>query len=52
MYPDEEDHLWVLGDVPDSIIKTMFKKIYLRELFTDANPFQYVRALDFIQYYD
>jgi len=51
-YPDEEDHLWVVGDLPENVIKTIFKKIYLRELFCEANPFQYVRALDTLQYYD
>jgi hypothetical protein len=52
IYPDEEDHLWVVGNLPDDIVRTIFKKIYMRELFTDANPFQYVQVLDTLQYYD
>ena len=42
----------MVGDLPERIIKRIFKKIYLRELFCDANPFQYVQALDTLQYYD
>ena len=52
IYPDEENHLWIVGDLPEHVIKTIFKKIYLRELFCEANPFQYIRALDTLQYYD
>lgn len=52
IYPDEEDYLWVVGDLPEHIIKNIFKKIYLRELFCEANPFQYIHALDTLQYYD
>jgi len=52
IYPDEEDHLWVVGDLPEHVIKMIFKKIYLRELFCEANPFQYIRELDTLQYYD
>ena len=33
-------------------MESMFKKIYMRELYTDANPFQYIQALDTVQYYD
>jgi hypothetical protein len=45
-YPDKEDHLWVVGDLSDDIMMAMFKKIYMRELFCDANPFQYVPGTD------
>ena len=51
-YPDKEDHLWVVGDLSDDIMMAMFKKIYMRELFCDANPFQYVPGTDQIAYYD
>jgi hypothetical protein len=45
-YPDKEDHLWVVGDLSEAIMEAMFKKIYVRELYCDANPFQYVPSTD------
>ena len=53
-FPDEGSHLWVLGDVIECLVGAIFKKIDFREgeLFTDANPFQYVRALDTVHYFE
>mmetsp|Transcript_36906 Transcript_36906/g.48500 ORF Transcript_36906/g.48500 Transcript_36906/m.48500 type:complete len:224 (+) Transcript_36906:560-1231(+) len=52
-YPTSEfnEHGYALGDVPEFVIRSIFKNYYMREMYHDANPFQYVRALDQVLYY-
>lgn len=52
IFPDDEDYLWTAGNLPETMLKAIFKKIYMREIFTDANPFHFIRDLDTLQYFD
>jgi hypothetical protein len=52
-YPSDlfTEHEYALGDIPEHVLRAMFQNYYMREMYHDANPFQYVRALDQILYY-
>jgi len=52
-YPSDifTEHEYALGDVPEHVLRAMFQNYYMREMYHDANPFQYVRAFDQILYY-
>ena len=52
-YPTEliDEHEFAVGDIPEHVIKRMFQMYYMKEMYQDANPFQYVPALDRVIYY-
>ena len=47
-YPTSDlfEHGYAIGEIPEFVIRAIFKNYYMREMYHDANPFQYVRALD------
>lgn len=47
-YPSDifTEHEYALGDVPEHVLRAMFQNYYMREMYHDANPFQYVKAFD------
>ena len=52
-YPSElpDEHEFAVGDLPDHVLQRMFQMYYMKEMYQDANPFQYVKALDTVAYY-
>ena len=40
-YPSQstEEHAYAVGDIPEDILKSVFKMHYMKELLEDANPF-------------
>ena len=53
-YPSVEidEHEFAVGNIPDEILKRMFKMYYMKEMYSEANPFQYVEQLDTVIYYN
>lgn len=52
VFPDEDNNLFLVGDVAKRAIKPLFANPYMHELLCDANPFQYDREKDRIEYKD
>ena len=52
-YPSDHfnEHEYALGDIPEHVIRAMFKNYYMKEMYHDANPFHYVKSMDNILYY-
>ena len=53
-YPSFEldEHEFAVGNIPDELLKRMFKMYYMKEMYSEANPFQYVEQLDTVLYYN
>ncbi len=47
-YPSEvfQEHEYALGDIPEHVLRAIFRNYYMREMYHDATPFIYVPQLD------
>ena len=47
-YPSDlfNEHDYALGDIPEHVLRAMYQNYYMREMYHDATPFHYVRAMD------
>ena len=52
-YPSEapDEHEYALGAISEKTLLRLFRMYYMKEIFTAANPYQYVPQLDQIIYY-
>ena len=52
-YPSDlfNEHDYALGDIPEHVLRAMYQNYYMREMYHDATPFHYVRAMDKVLYY-
>ena len=52
-YPSHvfNDHEYALGDVPSHALKAIYQNYYMKEMYHDANPFQYDREIDQVLYH-
>ena len=52
-YPSHvfNDHEYALGDIPEHALRAIYKNYYMKEMYHDANPFQYDRETDQVIYY-
>lgn len=39
LYPYENEHKWAFGDLPESVLEKSKVNPFMRDLFTEANPF-------------
>ena len=53
-YPSQDfsEHEYAVGDIPEHVLRAIFRNYYMREMYHDATPFHFVQALDRIVYYD
>lgn len=40
------EHEYAVGDIPEDVLRETFKNEYMKQMYQDANPFQYVRNLN------
>lgn len=40
IYPYEKEHKWAFGDLPQTLIEKSKQNPFMRDIFTEASPFE------------